>query len=515
MTRMVRWVGVGILLSGGTGMLPAQRGTNKNTVAPPTGITFTPSASTLTIAWAAATGASKYSVLRRQGTAQEQLGQVTTTSFSFALPTAGVTYEYQVISIGRVSQEPSAWIPYTVAATAVILPPPPPGTGTIITEPRPTGTPTIVPAGPATLSATSTIPGQIALAFPTVANASGYRITRSSATAAETDLVHLGLQGGTTVSYVNAPVEIGPTFTYKVYAFFGTGTSTVVSTPSPAASAASIPIGQPTQLRLYQVASGSRAGVVNATYTWNAGTLAGVEKFIVWLGTGTVLGYPTSINFVHPDVAAGQTYTVCVAAIYPYGIRDDKTGACAPMTITAGPSQLTAASTLPGQISLSWSPVPGAQAYRILRSNSGGEVDRNIGEVAATSKVDGGVDFRWTYTYKVFAMMYTPGGMLQSGSSPWTSATSLPFVQVSGLSYSVAVSTNPIGTLDVTLRWSPVAGAEYDVFAASGATIGHATGPEFVYRGVPPRYTYNVCVTAAYPYNIRDVKTAPCIEIKL
>ncbi len=520
MNRILMCLLTGLLLSAPVVEAAAQRGNSKNTVDAPTGIAISYTETSLTITWAAASGAARYGVLRRQGTVQEQLGQVSTPSFTGPLPTRGVAYEYQIVSIGRIAQAASDWIAYTVPGIAVVLMPPPAGTGTIITEPRPRGTPTIVLAGPASLSAVSTIPGQIKLSWPSVPNASGYRVTRSSdQPSAEADLIHLA----PTTSYTNAPVEFGRTFTYKVYALFGTGTSTVVSTPSPAASTASIAIGQPVELRLYRVDPAPTAGFVNATYTWNAGALAGVEKFIVWLGTGQVLGYPTTITFLHANVAAGQAYTVCVAAIYPFGIRDEKAAKCTPIKIESGPSQLVASSPIPGEIHLSWTPVTGASGYRVLRSSSGGGGDQNVSEIAAATPringsyviVDGPIDFRWTYTYKVHAIFGTPAGVILSGSSPWANAASVPFVQVSGLTYRVAPSTARLGTLDVTLDWTPATGASYAIFAADGHLIGETGTPPFVYRSVPPKYTYNVCVAAVYRYNVRQDKTAPCVEIKL
>lgn len=520
MKRITAWsvsfalvLGSPVLLIGTTDSAAAQpRKGNKNDVAAPTGIAFSYATSTLTITWSPAAGAAKYAVLRRQGTAQEQLGQVSTTAFTGPLPTRGVAYEYQVISIGRIAEAPSAWVPYTVPEIMVLLmPPPPPVTGTI--------TPMVVRAGPASLTGTSTIPGQIHLTWQSVANATGYRLTRSSSVpAAEANLAETGVL---VYYYNNAPVDFDVTYSYKVYALFASATGVTVSTPSPVASLQTMPFVQASGLK-YGTTFSPTPGRANVSLTWTgAPGIEKVEKFIVWDGTGRVLGYPTSRTFAQPDMAAGPSYTVCVAAIYPYGVDlRHKDAPCIPVTVAAGPTQLTATSSVPGQITLRWDRVPTAPYYRIVRSNAGGPPS----PLAISSTIDAfntytyvNVYLQATNTFQVHAQWSDGRGEFASASSPVASATPLPFVHPSGLTYTAVPSTTTLGRLNVTLSWNAVNGAErYAIFGnPADATKYFTSSPSYVQRDIPPGATYTVCVGTVYPGDVRQDNTAPCIAVKL
>src|SRR5262249_30550205 len=147
-----------------------------------------------------------------------------------------------------------------------------PRTGGIPLDPTKPTMPTPVPAGPTSLTAGSTIPGQITIGWREVPNATGHRATRSSdAPQAEAKLIHYTstsqrAEGGFW-GHTDAPVDDRWTFTYKVYALFGT----TVSTPSPSASAKSATVVQPTGLA-YKVAilPGAAPGLVSVTLNWNA-----------------------------------------------------------------------------------------------------------------------------------------------------------------------------------------------------------------------------------------------------
>lgn len=517
MNRILMCLLTGLLLGAPSGEATAQRGNNKSNVAAPTGIAFSYTETSLTIVWAAASGAAKYAVLRRQGTVQEQLGQVSTTSFTGPLPPRGIAYEYQVVSIGKIAQAASAWIAYTVPGIAVVLMPPPPGTGTIITEPRPGGTPTIVPAGPTSLTTTSTIPGQIHLTWPSVANATGYRISRWSSSTAE---VALGETGAGLYWYNNAPVDFGVTYSYRVNALFAGATGVTVSTSSPVASLETMPFVQASGLK-YGTTFSPTPGRANVSLTWTgAPGIEKVEKFIVWDGTGRVLGYPTSRTFAQSGMPAGPPYTVCVAAIYPYGVDlRHKDAPCIPVTVAAGPTQLTATSSAPGQITLRWDRVPTAPYYRIVRSNAGGPPS----PLVISSTIDAfntytyvNVDLQATNTFQVHAQWQDGRGEFASASSPIATATSLPFVQVSGLTYTAAPSTTTLGRLNVTLTWNAVSGAEkYALWTPIDGKRYYSSAPSYVLRDMPPGGSYTVCVGTVYPYEVRQDNTAPCIAVKL
>jgi hypothetical protein len=161
-----------------------------------------------------------------------------------------------------------------------------------------------------------------------VANATAYRVTRSStapepeAKIAEYSNTSQLAEGGIW-SHNDAPVDLRWTYSYKVYALFGT----TVSTPSPTASAKSIAVIQPTGLK-YGVTLSSTAGKVNVTLSWNA-----VPNVAMYAITGTdFMGMPTitttSTSYTLPNVPASYTYRVCVGAVYPYSIGEPSTAPC-------------------------------------------------------------------------------------------------------------------------------------------------------------------------------------------
>ena len=300
-------------------LLPAQK------VAAPTGVTVGCNNTTFTVSWNNMANVGQYTVNQREGTTVRTLGSVPASPFTMSpCPTPGTAYEYQVVSIGKGPKNMAAspWVPYTVPAEVPVAAGAP-RTGVIPLDPTaPRTPPTVIPAGPPYLNAGSTIPGQISLQWKEVANATAYRVTRSSnvpqpeqqiAQYASTDQL---AEGGLWY-HKDAPVDIIPTYTYKVYALFGT----TVSTPSPAALAASAPFMQPTGLKYTLVPSTTKPGYLNVTLSWNA--VANAEKYAI-TGTGAT-GQDNvttaSTSYTYPNVPPRITISgVCVSTIYPYGV---------------------------------------------------------------------------------------------------------------------------------------------------------------------------------------------------
>ena len=312
------------LAAGIPAMLPAQR------VAAPTGVTVTSNATALIVSWNNMANVVSYTVNRRSPEGPLMAG-VASSPYSGALPAAGVSYEYQVVSIGkgRNNTAASGWVGYTVpsAATSTAITP-----GVIVMEPRPvTGTVTVIPAGPTSLTAGSAIPGQIGLTWKEVANASGYRVTRSStAPEAEAKIAEYAstsqLAEGGMWYHTDAPVDLRWTYSYKVYALFGT----TVSTPSPVATAKSIAVIQPTGLRYSVALIPNAPGRVNVTLSWSN---TGIPTGATYVITGAdIAGMPTittsNTSYTLNNLLAGVTFRVCVGAVYPYSIGDPATAPC-------------------------------------------------------------------------------------------------------------------------------------------------------------------------------------------
>jgi hypothetical protein len=321
--RITRWFVALALTAVSPALVVAQK------VAAPTGVSVGCTSSTLTVSWNNMANVGSYQVNQREGTTVKTLGTVPASPFSMTpCPTAGTAYDYQVVSIGNGAKNRSAspWVAYTVPV------PVPTASGGVIpldpTAPRPR--PTVMPAGPTSLTAGSGIPGQIQLTWKEVANASGYRVTRSS-TAPQPEANLIDYTSGSQLAegglwhHTDAPVDERWTFTYAVYALFGT----TVSTPSPQASAKSIAVIQPTGLT-YKVAilPGAAPGMVSVTLSWNAMPNA-VRYDLTGLGfTGAAGASTNSTSYTVNNAPAGHTFPVCVGAVYPYLVQDPSTASC-------------------------------------------------------------------------------------------------------------------------------------------------------------------------------------------
>ena len=185
-----------------------------------------------------------------------------------------------------------------------------------------------LPAGPAALTAGSSVPGQVWLTFSSVPNAHGYRVTRLSATAPE-QTIHEGEAGqfldGPTGVYHDAPVSPAESYSYRVYAVFTSPTGTTVSAPSPAASVVSARFKHPAGLK-YSVQSSPASGMTDLLLTW--GAVPNVQKYRVTV-EGRSMPYETSsTSLVISGVPVGRTYRVCVGTVYPYNISRDASAPC-------------------------------------------------------------------------------------------------------------------------------------------------------------------------------------------
>ncbi len=318
-------VGLALLVLASPALLPAQG----KRVAAPAGVAVSSDASGLTVSWNNMANALSYVVNRRNP--EQALGTVTASPYSGALPAAGVFYEYQVVSVGQGKNNTAAspWVGYTVPTGS--------SPGVIVLEPRPPrGTITPIPAGPSSLTAGSGIPGQIQLTWREVANASGYRVMRSStapeleAKIAEYSSTSQLAEGGMW-SHTDAPVDLRWTYSYKVYALFGTN----LSTPSPVATTQSMPVIHPTGLR-YAVTLTQTPGRVNVTLSWT-----GVPNVLHYSIFGRLIEISgsrevttTSTSYTVSNVMAGGTYRACVAAVYPHSIGEPGTAPCIDVKLT-------------------------------------------------------------------------------------------------------------------------------------------------------------------------------------
>jgi hypothetical protein len=185
-------------------------------------------------------------------------------------------------------------------------------------------------AGPASLSAGSSIPGQIWLTFPWVPGAQRYRVTRTSDLPETERAIYEGEAGafGTDApggAFHDAPVRPGFTYSYRVHAILRSHAGTTVSAPSPAATARSAPFVQPTSLK-GSVGRSPVPGMADLTLTWSP--VPNAEQYRVTINGRSQPYEISGTSLLVSGIASGRRYRVCVGTVYPYGVSDDVSATC-------------------------------------------------------------------------------------------------------------------------------------------------------------------------------------------
>jgi hypothetical protein len=196
----------------------------------PTGVSASDGASTnsVTVNWNASADASGYTIYRSSaaGTQGSSIGSATSTSFTDATPTPGVTYYYSVAAIGAGGSS-SASVQDSGYAAAPAPPAPP-------VPPAPPASPPDAPTGVNASDGTST--SSITVNWNASANASNYTIYRSSTPGTP------GSSVGTssTTSFTDSTPVPGSTYYYGVTATGPSGTSALSTQDSGNAAAAQV-----------------------------------------------------------------------------------------------------------------------------------------------------------------------------------------------------------------------------------------------------------------------------------
>ncbi len=211
------------------------------------------------------------------------------------------------------------------------------------------------------------------------------------------------------------------------------------------------------------------------------------------------------------------TYTAPTLATPGTGIvvtepRPGTGGTITPIVIPAGPSELRAESTIPGQINISWTAVANAVNYRVMRSSNAPEPETKLGEATTLAFLHAPADERWLHTYRVVAVF---GNGTTSASSPSASATAAPVIQPTNLSYRLGYVVSPRGGRDVTLRWTAAPFSPKYLITGLGFTGAPSTIVTATSLLIPnvPRGTYRICVESIYPFDVQDAATRRCIDV--
>ncbi len=356
----------------------------------PTGLTTTPGDAQVTLSWSAVPGATSYRVYR-DGV---RVTTRTSTSWTDTGLTNGTGYAYYVVAVGPTSASP------------------PSGTVTATPSAAVSGAPTGLSGTPGNTTAM--------LTWTAVSGATSYQVYRDGAAVGSVSspaFTDTGLANGTTYAYrvtaVTAGGESAPSTTVQV---------------TPALPPPTVPTGV--------VATSGDALVV---LSWSASPNA--QSYRVYRG-GSLVGSPTTTGFTDTGLTNGSAYTYTVVAV-------NSTASSAPSAAVIGTPVATAPSAPTGllatagnaQVTLTWTAVPTATAYRVYRNGV------RIGSPTVTGWTDSALTNGTTYSYYVTAVNVTTEG---AASSTVTATPAVPPVNGTFTGATTAIASGH-GTLRVVI----------------------------------------------------------------
>jgi len=416
----------------------------------------------VTISWTSVPGAGGYYVYRSTD-GGSTFTDVTTSSTSYTHTglASEKTYYYKV---------------YAYNNNNVISPP---------SEVVPATTKGLPPAAPANVSAvknSSSPTNSIIISWDTVGNATGYKLYYST-------------DGGSTFTEVTIPstsythngLSPNTTYYYKVAAYNVNGTGS----PSSVVSAKTDNVPPPTTPANVSAVATSSSSI---TVSWNSVTGAtGYKVYRSNSESGPFTEVATSLtSYQHSGLTSGTTYYYKVIA-YNGGGESSPSGVVSATTPPGKPTASAAASE--NNITVSWTPVSGADGYYVYYSaSSSGPFTTQVTGSPATSATTSinltGLSYGTTYYYQVVAYKGSVKGDLSNVASATTKPNVAPTVTVTGTTSSSA-----------TLSWNSIAGATgYKVYRlSSGGTyelVGISASTTYIDSGLSPSTTYYYKVAA-------------------
>lgn len=408
--------------------------------------TTAPSTSTIQVTWTGPTGATAYDV--RYGTTS---GTYTT------IP--NVTSPYTISGLA------SATNYFIVVQARNII-----GLGSSVqTAEVQQVTPLAAPTG----LIASAVPGQSNLTWNAVAGASSYKVYRGTTSGSHAEIAN---NVGTN-SYADATAANGTTYYYVVTAFNGADSANSNETLiRPVASVTSV-----------------LATTVDATtvqVTWPA--ITGAASYDIKYGTATGTYTTTLSNQTSPTnitgLSAASTYYIIVEAKNAIGAGTTSTSAETSVTTTFGAPSGLAASSAPGNVTLTWTAIAGASSYKVLRGTVSGTYTEIAGAVGTNTYVDTTAVDGTTYFYVVRAFNGADSANSNEVSTRPISAFTL-------------ASVTPASATSLTITFGAATGAaSYDVRygTSSGVytqTAASVTSP-YTLTGLTAGTTYYVSVRA-------------------
>ena len=341
--------------------------------------------------------------------------------------------------------------------------------------------------------------------WPVTPGATSYNIFRSTTSGANYSSLGNGVLGPVCGSgtenavYLDTTATNGAEYYYVVQSANTTGTS--ANSPqsagtTPSASISGAAPAAPTGLT-------ATAGNAQVTLNWTASATADyylVQRSTLFNNGGGVYNTLSTITLTDTDTGTtytdssptnGSTYSYTVSAVNASGASSASTASTA-VPVTAGPGAaptLTAQAGV-GQVTLTWSAVPGATGYVVSVSNTHGGPYTLIGAVTELTYPDTGLANDTTYYYVVAATNF--GGA--SANSNEASATTTPAPPAS-------LTATP-GNTQVTLTWPSAAGAtSYAVGRGTSSggpytNIANPVGPSYVDSSLTNGTTYYYVVAS-------------------
>ena len=342
---------------------------------------------------------------------------------------------------------------------------------------------------PRQVKASATATGQLTVKASAVNGAEGYVFRRYRA--------DTGKQDGTAESVSPALVDQGLTpgvkYYYTVAAYrTAAGKRELSAETASAAALCQAFVAVPTGLE------GAPAGTGAVALKWNP--VKGAAKYRIYrYADAETLAFcaetdapSCTIENLRVDSAHYFTVTAVSAdgwesAVSPYP------AVCVSRSYPARPSDVTAAPTATGEITVRWTKVPEAARYRIYRYTSATQT-KLLGETENGSFKVTGLLAGVTYAFVVTAE--TADGKSVSSNSLTVRATCESFPPVPGNVQAEAVAT---GSIRLTWTGSKDA-ARYKVYRYKNATdvilLGETTKTELTVTGLVPGVEYAFCVTA-------------------
>jgi fibronectin type 3 domain-containing protein len=389
----------------------------------PTGVVVTVvSPAEIDLAWTPVSGATAYVVLRGTASGGPYTSVGTPTSASFA----------------NMGLSPATLYFYVVEATA--------GSFTSVNSSQVSATTLLgVPSG---VTATAASPTEIDLSWSAVNGATGYVVERSSVSGGP----YTTVGSPTSTSFANPGLSPATTYYYVVKATAGS----VSSGPSVEVPVTTL-LGAPT---------GAVATAVSTSeidLSWSAVT--GATGYVVLRSTTlggpySAVGSPTTTTFAGTGLSAGTTYYFVLEATAGAVISAFSTEVST-ATLPMAPTGLTASAASPSEIDLSWTAVPGATGYVILRATSAGGPFSSIGTSVTPSFANTALSANTTYYYEVEAT----DAAGHSANSAVVSATTK-------LAVPIGLTATGHEENTISLSWAAVSGATSYIVLKSSTSGG-------------------------------------------